>query len=1096
MESAIRAKAPGPAGAKPAAEAAPKAASEPVGQPPGLQIQEAQPSVIHLRDKSGNLVPVPGYRLEDFEQMIKRDQLKQADPAPRYSLQSMQVTGTAKAGHAELTIQFRCLVHHEGWVRVPLRLDQAVLSGEPQYKGPGQQFVHLETGGEGYVSWVRGGAGKEHQLTLKVLVPLVTVGEETRLRLFAPRATSSEMKLTVPGADAAGEVSEGATLLPVAPAGQGGSVLTALGLGGDFELVWRKAAGRAAETQTALEATGAILAKVGGQGIDSEVRLNVRGHGAPFDSFRIRLPKGAELVPGSPAGYLLVPMASTGPVADEQKLLEVRLSKKTTGPLDIQFATRLSYDAAGPTGWCDLGSCEVVGAARHAGHIALVAEGQWQVVFGSLRGLRQVEELPSHLRRPNLVAGFEYFRQPCSLPVRVVQGKSRISVEPEYVLLVDADRVALQARLKYRIRTAEVGALDVELPGWQLEEIGPESAVVADAVMDQSGLVSIPLVQRVVGPLELTFRASRKIPAEARSLALDLPRPRGDWLAPATVVILPADNVELTPIAETTVGLARQQAAPPIKLPERQQAPLFYRSEPGRAVFAAGFRVHPQKIGTSATAQISLDDQRARVEQKLGYAIAHKPLERLTLEVPRGLSQPRQLEILLDGKPQTLVDPGDPEGRPNPSGPVRRQLLLPAPRIGSCEVVVRYTVDLDKLLPKTSIPATIPLVMPVDGVLASNNALVTARAGIRVQPRAGPWAVSDEPPLRQGQEQGVQLSAAERTGELALGVYMEDQATSGTTVVQRAWVQTWLAQSSRQDRAVFRLFSDQKTVELIVPAGVNPGDVELWLDGRTAKAQTTPEGRLIVPLSGDSLQSQHVLEAVYHFVGGRSDPGSMEIELPRLARNAWVHRMYWQLVLPRNEHLLATPASLSAESHWDWNGVLWGRKPVLEQPQLEAWCGARQLPDVPAEANRYLFSTAGTVGRCELRTAGRGLLVLVASGLVLVSGLVLIYVPASRHPATLLVVATLVASAVLLYPEPAFLAAQAGSFGVALVVLAGWLHWTVVGGHRRPVAHEISSASLQKGSMPSGDHVPGTGNESPTEEVPVVTQLPTPNSQT
>ena len=72
----------------------------------------------------------------------------------------------------------------------------------------------MSADGDGYVCWVRGKTDSQHEITLTMLVPLAAVGDETRLKLFVPRATASELKLTVPMADAVGTVSEGATLSP------------------------------------------------------------------------------------------------------------------------------------------------------------------------------------------------------------------------------------------------------------------------------------------------------------------------------------------------------------------------------------------------------------------------------------------------------------------------------------------------------------------------------------------------------------------------------------------------------------------------------------------------------------------------------------------------------------------------------------------------------------------------------------------------------------------------------------------------------------------------------------------------------------------
>ena len=134
------------------------------------------------------------------------------------------------------------LVRDDGWVRVPLRLDQGLLRGEVQYRGPGEQFVQFESESEGYVCWIRGQANTQHELTLTMLVPLRAVGEESQLKLCLPRATASELKLTVPGRGIVAKVSDGATLLPPVERKQkdgkatDSTELTAIGLGGDFQL--------------------------------------------------------------------------------------------------------------------------------------------------------------------------------------------------------------------------------------------------------------------------------------------------------------------------------------------------------------------------------------------------------------------------------------------------------------------------------------------------------------------------------------------------------------------------------------------------------------------------------------------------------------------------------------------------------------------------------------------------------------------------------------------------------------------------------------------------------------------------------------------
>ena len=90
--------------------------------------------------------------------------------------------------------------------------------------------------------------------------------------------------------------------------------------------------------------------------------------------------------------------------------------------------------------------------------------------------------------------------------------------------------------------------------------------------------------------LELKLETHRPLPAQAERLSLTFPRPLADIVAPATIVIAAADNVELTPQVAELVGLSPDSTA--IRLPGRQRPPLVYRDLGGGepALFAAEMR--------------------------------------------------------------------------------------------------------------------------------------------------------------------------------------------------------------------------------------------------------------------------------------------------------------------------------------------------------------------------------------------------------------------------------------------------------------------------------------------------------------------------
>ena len=308
------------------------------------------------------------------------------------------------------------------------------------------------------------------------------------------------------------------------------------------------------------------------------------------------------------------------------RLVEVRLAKKTVGPVEIRLNCRREYEPAKNAAWCELAGFEVVGAVRQAGTLTVAAGGDWQVLWGPSRETHQVAPAPNFSRKDEVVAGFEYSCQPYSLPVKLAPRKTRIAIEPEYSLLVDRNQVRLEGKLTYTIRGAKVSRLEVAIPGWELDEIGPDSLVAADDVTTSSGVVSIPLNRPSSGSIELQLRAHRAIEPKAASISVPLPRPRGGTVAPCTLAVAAADNVELTPDAQATTGLVRQRNAPSVNAPARQQEPLYYRSGAGDAVFAAGFRVLRQQVSVDATGELMLGE-RARRPSSRGFPIS-SPMSR------------------------------------------------------------------------------------------------------------------------------------------------------------------------------------------------------------------------------------------------------------------------------------------------------------------------------------------------------------------------------------------------------------------------------------------------------------------------------------
>lgn len=1025
---------------------------------PGEAIREAMP-VYYLRDEAtGRLQPMPGWTLQDFERLMNGGATRPGQARPSYRMEKIAATGQAEGEFVRLAIEFTVFVDEPHWIRVPLRLAGAVIRGPAEYRGPGKHLLEFDAAAQEYVAWLNGAGDEPHRLKFEVLAPLEDISGRKRLRLSTPRSWASELVFVVPTPHAQAQASSGAILEAVEDLGDS-TRLRVTGLSGDLSVTWWQTASGLVDAPTVLEAEGAVSSRIDGRSIHTETTLNVRSLGGEFDRFRVRLPADATLLTSDQPDYSVTLLSASGASGgDARPLVELRLRGPTAGPVAVRLVTEQTHDPSEPERLVDLGGFEVEDAVRQWGHVAVRVSGDWQIVWGSRRQVRQVEveDLPTVLWTDGLLAGFEYFGQPYSLPLRVIPRETRITVEPEYLLLVGAQRVQLEATLHYRIGGAKVFSLDIDLPGWSVDEVRPANLVANDAlVASRVTPLNIPLLQPSTGTFDIVVVAHRDIPPETTDLEVSLPGPHGNVVGAATVVVLPADNIELAPRESHLMGLARLRGKlPPLRLPSRQQPPLVYRTESPQAHFAAQFRVHARSINVNVRSKVTLDEAGGTVDQALAYHVARESLDRVYLDVPPELTQTGKLRVSLNGKE---LDWGElPDQENDPQRPARVRVTLPGDMIGRFELAVQYPLAEEKTVPQAGVTRRIPLVMPGEGRLALNELTIHYPAPIRLQHLDGLWSRVDEDALSTDEGRALRLTSSVARHEVVLGVQTAERRAQGQVYVQRAWLQTWLTREARQDRAVYQFTTDARQLQFKLPSGARLREAEVHVNGQQVVPTDGAEpGELVVLLpesqsaeAAGGSAARYLLELRYQFPDRNvaAKGNHLAIEPPQIGRKAAVavdYWQYWQLVLPRDEHLIVGPAGLNAEYQWVWHGLYWGRRPVMDQTQLETWSGAAHMPPLPQATNQYLFASLGPTGSLDVRIAARPLLVLLASGAVLLVGLALIYVPFVRHPSVLLLAAVAVLALGAVHPEPALVVAQAGATGLLLALGAGLLERTI-----------------------------------------------------
>ncbi len=638
--------------------------------PSGGAVEESPLETYYLKDSNGKLVPFfEALPFEEFERLYRLYEELEASQEPRpYSIQSLSASGTADDTEARLTVTINVRILREGWARLPLRMNRLLLLHAVSHTGEGKQFTNFDREGDGYTCWIHAAADTEHELTFEGIVPLESSAGTARLALRLPQATTSQMQLTVPAADAEVTPSVGANLRPVERLDDGHTRFTVLGVGGDFQLAWRARRAEQAAVAPVLEADATIRASFEGtRHVSSDARLKVRNYGGPLESFVVRLPAGMEL---TPSDQVLNQDRYTLRVREEDdkskdgitpgQLVEVRLRRKTTEPVEIDLRARLAGGTNQPGNAVELAGFEVLGAERQWGHIDVAVEGDLLLDPEVSDGVHRVGGFVDPLSQGNVVARFEYERQPCSLKVRLVPRETRVVIEPSYQLSIERDRVQLEARLKYRLSGTKTFDLNVRPMGWVIDSVVPENALPAASDEGDEAPLTIflaPMAQPSSGQAEVRITAHRPLDAGMDKLVLPLPKIEGGTVTPGRVVVLAGDNIELSPLASEMRGLAVETANVAVEGPPRQQPPLVYRQLGGQeeTAFASRLTVREREVAASMATALTFDAESVQVEQRLSYRVAYEALARLELSVPRELVGLKGFTVTLGDREVSLV---------------------------------------------------------------------------------------------------------------------------------------------------------------------------------------------------------------------------------------------------------------------------------------------------------------------------------------------------------------------------------------------------------------------------------------------------------
>lgn len=1019
--------------------------------------REVGPVLYMFRDKDGNLVHQPDITAEKLQELLDLAKRLQPKP-PDLVLNKLLLSGTVEGDHvlleAAFEIHIRAAADRNGPFRAPLRLNNAYLRAPPQLADPARHLTVFERDGDGYVTWLTGEPNRTYTLTLPLSVPLAVVGDETRLALALPRNVNmSQLELTVPLPRASVQFADANYKADITH-DNGRTKFRVLGVGGDFRVAWRQGAAAALETPRALQVASDIHVRIDTRRrIVSEAVLDVRNFAGPADSFLVRLPPQMKLSAQKPSDYSVRIVQDISLPNHDRQTIEVRVPAPVVEFPRVRLMANLTPpDTPQPI---ECGDFEIVDAVAHSGFVDFAVEGDWSLDWIVGTNVRRVETPPGAI-----VARFETLVQPGSLKMRILPRETRISVDPLYVVHVQAARASLVATLGCKLAGGKVRAIEALLPDWKIDLLvvnGKEQVL----PLDQKSVVTLPLAEALPTGADqalLRIEAHRDLDRAETNVEFSLPQLRPSALSPEAVilqtlplvVLAPDANVELTPRPDDLKGLLENRLPPKNEevrqLLTRHPPPLVYqfRDETEPALFVADYAVRERTVTVSESATFDIAEKQLAVRQSLQYVVAYEPLRSIPLRLPAALANTETLKLFIEA-PQTARRPLAWQPEQTEGAVTRVRVDLPEDRIGAFTVLATFVWPLPELDAVKSADIGVPLVHAVER--SNHHELRVAHAEtLRVTVGGQDWT-----PLPDAATDPM-LVFVGRNDPATVPLSISSARSGGRRVtIERAWVQTAATSVGRRDRAVFRLLTAERLVRVRLPSAATTSELIVAVDGqRVADVARLDGGHVSVPLGGESVRRTAVVELVYWSTV--RDPNYLMLDAPVVVGATPPQQTYWQLLVSRRSHLWDTSEGLAPVHEWRRNGLVWHRAPLLDQGDLERWVGAAPQPAVPGPTHQYVLAAFGSVDIVGVRLVSRRLVLAGTAGGVLVVGLLLIYFARLRHPTLLLLAGISLAAFAGYAPDAALLTGQAAMLGLAFVVLARVLDRLFVSS-QQPVLH-------------------------------------------
>ena len=1061
------------------------------------------PKMFLVLDDAGNPVAVPGMSFEKLDELLQlKDGLQQS--ARPYLIEALEVRGRVLATLAELTVTVRIQLGATGgkWVAVPLRMSNFHRTGPADISGVERYRMDLDDSDGGHVLQLESETPRSVVVAMRV-VARVAPGPGSEIDFRLPDAPSTVLlQMPSPGVSAS-VVGQGDEVLITRP-GPSETEVSVTGRGGDFRMRFGSQAPPTETRPVLESESKVVVDWLQADNTPLVTHeVSVRSLRGDLKRFDLDLPETYSLLQqpsvlgngpfeiGEPIETGVVdsdesrPPASGGP----RVLIGVSpLAGQGDSRVDISLATQLKTAGDRPGAKVTIRGIGVSDAIKQTGEIEVMVPRDYRLRWDSTPWVTGLwEQTGSEPIGPRNYR-FRFERVPFELPIWLSARTQRLRVEGDYRLALFDSSAQLKLQLRTTGGVPDPRILPIEIGPWNVQSV-MIGATATEIDADQNdGILEIDLSALPEGGANdrIEIVLTQSIQDDQESINLMLPRIIGDPLtigvSTSTLWVLTdadyrfvadltncrgigevlrsvnqtnpqetissglGDTLKLAPAESATIG-AGPKLAQPNRGPDNSFENRYSLPDISRPSQIKGFLVN-ERPGVSVLVEADLSIEGSQLVEVIHWTVY--PRSRLRGRLP--------IVLTSEQDPLSGTNKVDESDETTDSASIHQLGISPlwSVTVDDSPAVLRGAMGGEYAILSESLsggPHRIrfrrsrELPAEVLNASAEGSEAVFLIAGLALpRPAATDLSLMGPMSIRLKAEAGLELTSRDTrsrwsndvslpsmpNGDLPLRIRRTTQ--QGDISIPKAWLQTAVSRELQYDHLVATV-QGGGTLRLHLANASALAKVRASVDGGTVDVIREATGDCLLRLGEPGT---HVI-AVELYQPRASRSLTEQIE-PILGLEAGTEIVYWEVVTPRDDHLVWNSPALGQAMIWKFDRWHLHRQTLRESSELRAWAGGEQTDTRLPVGNRYLLVGADTTD-LRIATMSRFAIWMLVGSAVLAISFLLTQYPALRNPFVAVLGSVLLGGLTWLLPDAAVLVAQVSLLAMLMVgTIAGLSH--------------------------------------------------------